>query len=144
MATGNFTLYNTGKLALLNGTVDLDGDNIVVALVVAGYTPNVAHDTWSDVSSQECADADYNQQALSSVTLTQSGGTVTWDCADISFGTTVSITAKYAVFVRGTTGSLAASDPLIGYVDLETDGGAVSSTNSVFALNTPSGLLAAA
>lgn len=143
MAAGAFTFFNAGKLAILNGTVDLDTDNIVVALASASYTPSATHSAWSDVSANECADTDYAQKTLGTVTLIESGGTVTYDAADISFGTSVDITAKYAVFVKGTTGALAAGDLLIGYVDLKSGGGAANSTNSVFSVNTPNGIFAA-
>ena len=143
MAAGNFTFYSAGKLAILNGSVDLDTDTIVMALLTSSYTPSADHSTWADLSDNEVADADYTQTALGSVTLTQSGGTVTYDCADVSFGSDVSITAKYAALVKGTAGSLTGTDVLIGYVDLDTGGGSVSSTNSVFSVNTPSGIFTA-
>ena len=67
-------------------------------------------------------------KALGSVTVTETGGTVTFDCADISFGSAVTITAKYAVLFDDT----ATNDPLLVYVDLDTGGGSVSSTSSTF------------
>ena len=67
---------------------------------------------------------------------------MTWDSGDVSFGSAVTITAKYAVIVKGTAGSLASTDKLVGYVDLDTTSGSttVSSTNGTFSVNTPSGL----
>lgn len=65
------------------------------------------------------------------------------DCGDISFGASVTISAKYLVLVKGTAGSLTAGSVLVGYCDLDTSGGSVSSTASQFAVNTPNGLFTA-
>lgn len=141
MAAGNFTLFNQGRLAALNGSIVLGTDAIAVALLTSAYTPDALHDTWADVSANECADVDYAQQALATQTITEAAGVVTYDSADVSFGSAVSITAKYAVFIKGTAGALVGTEPLLGYVDLDTGGGSVSSTNSTFSVNTPSGIL---
>lgn len=143
MAAGNFTFYNNSKLVLLNGTVDPVNDNIVVALLTSSYTPSASHSTWSDVSSNECADEDYAQKTLTSASYSESAGVVTYDAADTSFGDPVSITAKYAVYAKGTTGSLTGTDVIIGYVDLNSGGGSASSTSSVFSVNSPNGLFKA-
>lgn len=143
MAAGNFTLYDAAKLAILNGGIDLDTDNIAVALATSSYIPAAAHDTWADVSATECADVDYAQKTLGSAALTLASGAVTFDSADVSFGTTVDITAKYAVLVKGTTGALVGTELLVGYIDLKPGGGSASSTNSIFSVNTPNGLFIA-
>lgn len=144
MAAGNFTFYNRGKLA--HSQSDLSSATISVVLLGSGYTPDVAaHTAYSDVSASEIGDADYTPQQLTTPAFTESTGTVSFDGDDISFGNPVSIEAKYAVFVRidtGTVASPATGDVLLGYVDLNTSGGAatVSSTNSEFSVNTPNGL----
>lgn len=142
MSVGNFTLYGSAKLALLNGGLDLATNAIACALLGSGYTPSAAHDTWSDVSANEIADAGYAEKVLSGQTVSGSSGTVTVDSGDISFGAAVTLTAKYIVFVKGTAGSLVAGNTLVGYCDLNTASGTatVSSTNGTFAVNTPSGL----
>lgn len=140
MAAGNFTFYNSGKLNSLNGSIDADTDTLVMILLASGYTPDVAaHTTYADVSGSEIADADYSPQVISGAAFTESAGTVNFDSDDVSFGTSVSIEAKYAVVVRRDGASLASGDLLLGYVDLNTGGGTVSSTNSDFAVNTPNG-----
>ncbi len=146
MAAGNFTFYNSGKLDIFDGTTDLDTDSVAVILLGSGYTPDVAaHASYSDVSANEIADADYTQQSLPTPAFSESAGTVTFDSGDISFGSNVSIEAKYAVFVKGTATSLVSGDPLIGYVDLDTSGtsATVSSTNSTFSVNTPNNIFTA-
>jgi len=144
MAAGNFTLYDNAKLLLLNGGLNMSSATITAVLLGAGYTPSAAHDTWSDASAQEIADSGYAEQAVSGQTVTLASGTVTVDSGDISFGTNVTLTAKYLALVLGTAGSLAGTDKLIGYCDLNTGGGTVSSTAGAFSVNTPNGLFTAA
>ncbi len=131
MAAGNFTLYNDGKLNVLNGVIDLDADTIVAVLLANAYTPAATHDTYSDISGNVISDGDYSPQVLASKTVTQASGTVTFDAADVSYGSNVNITARYIALVKRNGGSLAGTDELIGYMDLETTG-EVSSTNGSF------------
>lgn len=144
MAAGNFTLYDNAKLLLLNGGLNMASAGITAVLLGSGYTPSAAHSAWSDVSANEIADSGYAEQAVSGQTVTLASGTVTVDSGDISFGTNVTLTAKYLVLVQGTAGSLTAASKLIGYCDLNTGGGTVSSTAGAFSVNTPNGLFTAA
>lgn len=143
MSAGNFTLYDSAKLLLLNGGLNMSSDTITAALLTDSYTPSGTHDTWSDVSADEVTDSDYAEKALASESVTGSSGTVTVDSGDISFGSSVTITAKYLVLVLGTAGSLASTDKLIGYCDLSSGGGSVSSTAGNFSVDTPNGLFTA-
>lgn len=127
MAAGSWTFYNDFKEHLAKADVDCNSDTFKCLLTTSSYTPSATHSTISDITN-ECADSDYSRQTLASVTVTETGGTVTFDSDDISFGSAVSITAKYAVIFDDTH----ASDALMCYVDLDTGGGSVSSTNSTF------------
>ena len=127
MAAGSWTFYNDFKEHLAKADVDCNSDTFKCLLTPSSYTPAATHSTISDITN-ECADSDYSRQTLASVTVTETGGTVTFDSDDISFGSSVSITAKYAVIFDDTH----ASDALMCYVDLDTGGGSVSSTNSTF------------
>lgn len=145
MAVGNFTLYNAGKEALLtdNGTpVTWATDTIVAVLLGSGYTPAATHVTWSEVSAQHVTGTNYAPVALSNKTSARSGGTILWDCDDINFGSSVTVTAKYIAIVKRAGGSLTGTDQLLGYCDLDNTSGSatVSSTNSTFQVNTTSGL----
>lgn len=143
MAVGAFTFFNSGKLNKANGNIAVNSDTIVCVLLGSGYTPDVAaHSTYADVSAQEIADADYAPQVVANIAATESGGTVTQDSDNISFGDPVTIEAKYAVFLKRAGASLAAGDLLLGYVDLDDSSGTatLSSTNDGFSVNTPSGL----
>lgn len=132
MAAGTFTLYNAGKLNLLDGDIEFDADTIVGVLVTSGYTPAATHSTYADISANECADGDYAPVVLSSKTVTEGSGTVTVDAADVDYGSAVTITAKYIALVRRAGGSLVSGDLLLGYMDLDTGGGSVSSTTGNF------------
>lgn len=140
MPAGNFTLYNSAKLNAMKQT--LEGATLAMALLKPGYTPSATHSTWADVSAQEITDTDYEQQAVANGAFTEASGTVTFDTDDVSFGTDVSITAKYAVIVLGTAGSLQTTDKLVGYLDLNTTDGTstASSTNGNFEVQTPNGI----
>lgn len=142
MAAGNFQLYNSGKLNSLNGQIDADTDTLVMVLLAASYTPDAAaHSTYADISANEITDADYAPQVISNVAFSEASGVVTFNSDNVSFGTAVSIEAKYAAVVRRGSTSLASGDLLLGYVDLNTSDGSatVSSTNDNFAVNTPNG-----
>jgi hypothetical protein len=145
MTVGNFTLYNTGKEALLTDNanqVTWATDTVVAVLLGAAYTPAATHSTWADVSAQHVTGTNYAPVALANKTSTRSGGTILWDCDDINFGGTVTVTAKYVAIVKRAGGALSSTDQLLGYCDLNTTSGSatVSSTNSTFQVNTTSGL----
>ena len=145
MAVGNFTLYDTGKEALLTDNanqITWATDTIVAVLLGAGYTPAATHSTWADVSAQHVTGTNYAPVVLTGKTSTRTGGTILWDCDDINFGSNVTVTGKYCDIVKRAGASLASTDQLIGYCDLEnaTTSATVSSTNSVFQVNTTNGL----
>ena len=145
MAVGDYTLYNTGKEALLTdnaGSIDWANDTIVAVLVNAAYTPALTHSTWNDVVANHSTGTNYAPVVVTGKTSARSGGTILWDCADVNFGANVTITTKYIVFLKRAGGALATSDQLIGYCDLENASGSatVSSTNSTFQVNTTNGL----
>ena len=133
MASGPFTLYESGHLGFWNGSIEFESGTVSAVLLSDAYTPSASHSTYADVSGSEIADADYSPQGVTGKTVTYAGG-VKVDSDDIQFGTEVSITAKYLVLVQQSGGSLASSDSLIGYVDLNTSGN-LSSTNSVFSVS---------
>lgn len=145
MSVGTFTLFNSGKEALLAdkaNQINWETDAIVAVLLNASYTPNAAHTIFSDVSSTQISDAGYAPVVLSNKTVVRTNGTILWDCDDINFGSNVSITAKRIVLIKRAGASLVASDQLIGHCDLNTtsNSATVSSTNSNFVVNTPNGL----
>ena len=128
------TLYNNGLLRHVNGTYNWASNDITAVLLTDSYTPNAAHNTFADISSSEVTDEDYSRQALASKTISLVGAEVFADSAQVSFGAEVSISAKYVAFVAGTPEGISSASTLLGYADLNSGGGELSSTNSIFRL----------
>ena len=129
MAAGSWVIYNDGKERIINGDIDLNGDTLKCKLLTTSYSPANTHSTISDLTN-EVTDSDYSSQTIANPTVTEAGGTVKFDCDDITFGSSVTITAKYAALYSDTH----ASDGLIAYVDLNTGGGSVASTAGTFTI----------
>lgn len=143
MATGSFQLYNEGKRRIISGETSLGTATLTMVLLGAGYSPDtVNHTQFADVSGTEITDADYARQTLSGVAITRSAGTVLFNANNVSFGTAVSIEAKYAAVIAGTG---ATDDPLICYVDLATEGASATlrSIASQFEVRLPNGVFEA-
>lgn len=127
-------LYGNSQLQLANKEVDWLDDDIRVALVGAGYTPNQdIHDYWNDVIANEITGSGYtaNGIALTSKTAVYTGGTntTTFDAADVSWPSST-ITARYAV-IYNRTPSTDGTRPLIALVDFGAD---VSTTGGTFTI----------
>jgi hypothetical protein len=130
MAAGSYQIYNNAKLLIANNGIDLDGDTFIALMTTNAFTPSVSGQTTLSQVTNELTDTDYTRQTLTSVTVTESGGTVKIDSANIVFGSNVTIqNAKYLIIFSDT----ATNDPLLTYVDLDTSSATgVSSTNSQF------------
>ena len=130
MAAGSYQIYNNAKLLIANNGIDLDGDTLIALMTTNAFTPSVSGQTTLSQVTNELTDADYARQTLTSVTVTESGGTVKIDSANIVFGTNVTIqNAKWLIIFDDT----ATGDPLLTYVDLDSASATgVSSTNSQF------------
>ena len=117
-APGPITLFNNFKKYILDGTIDLDTDTINVALFSSTLTPNVAtQNVLADLSGQLSTANGYTSggQAKTSKTVTQTGGTATFDAADHTWSASGgALVFRYEVFYKvGTANSL--TNPLIGY-----------------------------
>ena len=130
MAASGFKWYTNALFLAIKGDLDLDA-GIRAALVTSAYTPDQAvHDEWDDVSANEVADGNgysTHGKALTTINITKLGLEVRFDADDLVW-TSSTITAKYLVIVKdaNSDGSLAATDKLIGYFDLNTDSGSAS------------------
>ena len=121
MASGLYgiTFLNALKDDLAIDLDDTTADRFKVMLVTSSYTPDFgAHDFYADVTNEVAAGGGYSTggKSLASVTLTQSGGTITWDADDVTW-TSSTITARGAVVYDDSL----ASDPLIAYIDFGSD-----------------------
>jgi hypothetical protein len=123
-------IFNSFKEGIADGTFDLDGDTLKIALFTSSYTPDATDVVFADLSS-EVSGTGYTAggATLSSVTWTRSGGTATLDAADPQW-TTASFAARYAVVYKsGTANSL--TNPLICLLDFGSDKTVTSGTFTV-------------
>ena len=139
MAAGAFKVYGAAVENISKGLLDLDSHTFRMVLLTSSYTPNQGtHATWADASAAEvAAGGGYSTHGkLLTCTVNRTTNTVTFDCDDQSW-TSSTITAKYAAIVRDAdaNGSLASTDMVLCYCDLETGGGSVSTTAGTFAVN---------
>jgi len=137
MPAGAFKVYGSAAEAIAKGTIDLDTNTFRMVLVTATHTPNQAtHSTWADMSANEVVGTGYTSSGkLLTCTVNRASLVVTFDCDDQSWAAST-ITAKYAVIVKDTdaNGTIASTDALLAYCDLETGGGSLSSTAGTFAI----------
>lgn len=138
MANGSFIPYNSFLQLLCSSAMSFSNDNIAAILLNNSYAPNVAtHKYLADLSTYEIpSTGGYVRQSVSSKTVTLNGtGQTVFDCADIDFGSNVSLTARYLVLVD-ITPATDATRPLLGYVDLNNGGSVpVTSVNSSFRID---------
>lgn len=134
MAAGSFTVFNIAKTKLLTGIHDLDTHTIKAALT----TSTQSIDATFAGSSTDCRYADLTNEVANgngyttagvtlTMSVTRSTGTVTVDATDAQW-TTATITAKYCVVYNDS----ATNKDLVGFVDLDTGGGSISSTSGTF------------
>lgn len=117
-------VYNSFKQKIMDGSIDLDTDNINVALLTSSYTPNIdTHTFYSDVTGAEVTSANgYTTKGKSLASVTISIDTTNdlayFDAADLTWATST-ITARYAVIFKNTGTNT--TSPLIAYVDFAAD-----------------------
>lgn len=131
MASGLYCLpmeYNLEQTANFNIDFnDTTADRFKVMLTTASYTPNYStHSVKSDVTN-EVSGTGYTAggKSLTSITFATSGGTITWDAADVEWASSTITDARYAVIYDDSL----TNDPLIGAVDF---GGNFSTTAGTF------------
>lgn len=149
MAAGNFTLLNIAKKKILDGsTIDLDGHTFKLALTLtaqsidATFAGSSTDARYADLTQEAANGAGYTTggTALTSVTLTRSTGTITFDAADVTF-TSLTKTFKYGVVYDDT----ATNKDILGFVDFDTTPGSVTVSGSNFVVQwNASGLFTAA
>lgn len=123
MAADAWKIYDQAKEFIGDGTIDLDAGDAYfsVVLVTSGYTPAQTHSTYADISGNEVSNGNgytTGGDICSSVTWTNSSGTITFDSADPSWTASGgSITARYAVLTHIAAGSSVpqSSDKIIAY-----------------------------
>ena len=116
MAADAWVVHDKAKEYMGDGTVDLDTHTFNIVLFLS--TSNIATtsiDGYAAATNEVATANGYTQggQALTSVTWTESSGTVTWDSADsVWTASGGSITARFAAIYDDTVTSPVA-DPII-------------------------------
>ena len=132
MTASTFDFYNEFTEYSMDGTMDLDADTFNLGLYLS--TSNAATLTLSgraSLTNQVATANGYTQpgQSLTSVTWVRSGGTTTFDSADVVWTASGgSITARYAVMDDDTV-TTPVADPLVGYTLLDTTPADVTATD---------------
>lgn len=126
MAAGNWFQYAANVRPIMLGSIDFETDTFVVVLLESTYTPNrLGHVTWADISAHQIpAGSGYTQggAVLADKVVAYNSGTgnTSWTSDETTWYNT-SISAKYAVLVRRSSGTLQPTDLLVAYADLNTD-----------------------
>jgi len=117
MAISSFLFVNQGLAEMVDA--DIGTVTLTAALITHTETPNRADSTYADVSTNVCADGDYAEVDLTGLTINKAAGPpATVTISNISFGTSVTIAARYCYIFTKAAGSLAAGDRMIGFYDL--------------------------
>lgn len=115
-------LFNSAKLRILQGAIDLEADEIKVALVTAAYAANADGDEFLADISNEVSGTGYTPggKVLQNKTLARDDANdlVVFDADAISW-TVASFTARAAVLYKNTGNP--ANSPLLAYIDFEED-----------------------
>jgi hypothetical protein len=117
-------VYNSFKKKIMDGSIDLDTDNINVALFTSAYTPNLdTHTFYSDITASEVAQANgYTTKgqtlASASISIDTTNDLAYFDASDNTWASST-ITARYAVLFKNSGTNT--TSPLIAYVDFGSD-----------------------
>lgn len=125
--------HDQGLLEIMNRTIDWVGGSVAAVLVTASHTADRAADTqFSHVSANQASGAGgYAPVAVSGKSISLVSNKIRFNCSAISFGSNVTVAARYVFLIAGSHAALNASDRIIGHIKLSASGN-VSSTNSVF------------
>ena len=137
MAAGKWKLYDTAKLKIATGIIDLDTHTFKMALFLSTSNCNtLTHDELADLTNQVANGLGYTTggTTLSNVTVTNSSGTISFDSDPVSWTATGgSIVARFGVIYDDT----AVGDPLLAVCLLDTAPADVTATDTNDLIITP-------
>ncbi len=115
MAADNWKKFESFPEYAGDGTMDMDDDTFICALLTSVWTPNVAtQSVWADISANEVTGNGYAQHSCTQ-TWTHSGGTTTFDSDDPQYTASGgNIVFRYAC-VYDDTPAATPTDPLCFY-----------------------------
>lgn len=149
MPVGPVTKYNQLEKQLFDTANrqwnDAATGNIMFCLVTSGYTPSATHTTTANLGANLISTGDGATRVAATalaIDNTTTPGTTYYDSADATWGSSVTITAKYMVAVQPVTANTfdSSTSKLLFYVDLDTTStsSSVTSTTSSFTVVAPS------
>ena len=115
-------VFNKFKQRIMDGTIDLDTDDIRVALFSSAYTVDIdAHENWSDISSDEISEVTTGYTAGGTplevtISIDDTDDEGVFDAAD-AIWTSSTIVARGAIIYDVT----ATSSPLVCWIDFAAD-----------------------
>lgn len=130
MAAGKWKLYDTAKLKIAQGIIDLDTHTFKMALFLSTSNCNtLTHDELADLTNQVANGNGYTTGgvALSNVVVSNSSGTISFDSDPTTWTASGgSIVARFAVIYDDTV----AGDPLLCVCLLDTTPADVTATDT--------------
>ena len=143
MAVGQVQLYNQA-FSTICASANTQWDTasgFAFVLAKSTYTPLDTHTTLANVGT---GDVDYIVTGdgaailVPSLAIVNSSGNTQFNAGNANFGASVTITAKYLLCVEGDA-TLAGTDKLIFWQNLDTSGGSAVSSASDFVVQAPAG-----
>jgi hypothetical protein len=109
-------MYTVAKTGLLNGSIDLDNDDIRAVLVSSSYTFSAAHATMENANVPTAA-------RIGSITAlaSESVSSGAFDAADLTFSSVASGTAAAIILFKYVTDGVSSDDIPICYIDTTSD-----------------------
>lgn len=130
MAAGKWKLYETAKLKIAQGIIDLDTHSFKMALFLSTSNCNtLTHDELADLTNQVANGFGYTTdgQVIANTVLNNSSGTIAFDGDPVVWTATGGpITARFAVIFDDTV----AGDPLLAVCLLDTTPADVTATDT--------------
>lgn len=135
MAVGNWTIFDRGALKLSQGVIDLDTHSFKLILCgtsqafTKAFTGSSTDCRYSDITGELSTANGYTAGglALSGLTLTQAGSTVTWSASDASWTLSGSLVFKWGLIYDDTN----ANKDLLCFFDANDASGSSTVTASV-------------
>lgn len=117
-------LYNSAKVKIFTGVIDLDTDTFKVMLLTSSYTPDRDSHVFRSDLTNEVSGTGYTAggATLASVTVTQdnTNDRAVFDAADTTWSSSTIAAARYAVIYKS-RGGAASADELVCLIDFASD-----------------------